>query len=102
MIFDVDRVPVPEHLIDDWVDEPEPRSSTCWPAARAVPHGNMLVVDHQSRQRCPGPTGREVSPTFKLKLAFWLDRAADSAPRSSAGWPPSRRPSIRPCSAPSS
>jgi hypothetical protein len=74
-IFDVDRVPVPEHLSDDWVDEPEEavgcvrellpepfRAATCWWCV-------------SSSAAIPEPTGRAVSEVFKLKLAFWLDRA---------------------------
>jgi hypothetical protein len=73
-IFDVDRVPVPEHMAGDWVDDPEAavehvrdllpepfRTATCWwciSASAAIPE----------------PTGRAVSDVFKLKLAFWLDR----------------------------
>jgi hypothetical protein len=79
VIFDVDRVPVPEHMADTWVDEPEAavehvlerlpaafRPSTCWWSLS----GSAAV---------PGPNGREVSPTFKLKLAFWLSRALTGA-----------------------
>jgi hypothetical protein len=79
VIFDVDRVPVPDHLIDDWVDEPdaavehvlellpEPfRSATCWWSI-------------SSSAAIPGPHGREVAGAFKLKLAFWLDRALTGA-----------------------
>ena len=74
VIFDVDRIPVPEHLTDDWVDEPdaavehvlgllpEPfRTATCWWSI-------------SSSAAIPGPHGREVASAFKLKLAFWLDR----------------------------
>ena len=74
VIFDVDRVPVPDHLTDDWVDEPdaavehvlgllpEPfRTATCWWSI-------------SSSAAIPGPHGREVASEFKLKLAFWLDR----------------------------
>jgi hypothetical protein len=74
VIFDVDRIPVPDHLIDDWVDDPdaavghvlgllpEPfRTATCWWSI-------------SSSAAVPGPHGREVSGAFKLKLAFWLDR----------------------------
>ena len=76
VIFDVDRVPVPDHLSDDWVDEPEAavehvlgllpepfRTATCWWSI-------------SSSAAIPGPHGREVAGAFKLKLAFWLDRAA--------------------------
>jgi hypothetical protein len=75
VIFDVDRIPVPEHLVDDWVDEPdaavehvlgllpEPfRTATCWWSI-------------SSSAAIPGPNGREVSKELKLKLAFWLSRA---------------------------
>jgi hypothetical protein len=74
VIFDVDRVPVPDHLIDDWVDDPaaavehvlgllpEPfRTATCWWSL-------------SSSAAVPDKAGREVSALFKLKLAFWLDR----------------------------
>ena len=74
VIFDVDRIPVPDHLIDDWVDDPdaavehvlgllpEPfRAATCWWSI-------------SSSAAVPGPHGREVASEFKLKLAFWLDR----------------------------
>jgi hypothetical protein len=74
VIFDVDRIPVPDHLADDWVDEPdaavehvlgllpEPfRTATCWWSI-------------SSSAAMPGPQGREVASEFKLKLAFWLDR----------------------------
>ena len=79
VIFDVDRVPVPEHVARDWVDEPEAavehvldtlpgafQASTCWWSLS----GSAAV---------PGPNGREVAPTFKLKLAFWLSRALTGA-----------------------
>jgi hypothetical protein len=74
VIFDVDRIPVPDHLIGDWVDEPdaavehvlgllpEPfRAATCWWSI-------------SSSAAIPGPQGREVASELKLKLAFWLDR----------------------------
>jgi hypothetical protein len=79
VIVDVDRVPVPDHLTDDWVDEPnaaiehvlgllpEPfRTTTCWWSI-------------SSSAAVPGPHGREVAREFKLKLAFWLDRALTGA-----------------------
>jgi hypothetical protein len=75
VIFDVDRIPVPEHLTDDWVDDPdvavehvlgllpEPfRTATCWWSI-------------SSSAAIPGPHGREVASAFKLKLAFWLSCA---------------------------
>ena len=67
VIFDVDRVPVPDHLIDDWVDEPdaavehvlgllpEPfRTATCWwsissSAAVPGPHGREVASDVQAQ-----------------------------------------------------
>jgi hypothetical protein len=74
VIFDVDRIPVPEHLIDDWVDDPntavelvlrllpEPfHTATCWWSI-------------SSSAAIPGSHGREVAREFKLKLAFWLDQ----------------------------
>jgi hypothetical protein len=74
VIFDVDRIPVPEHLIGDWVDEPdaavehvlgllpEPfRAATCWWSI-------------SSSAAVPEPNGRVVAGEFKLKLAFWLSR----------------------------
>jgi hypothetical protein len=74
VIFDVDRVRVPDHLMDDWVDEPEAavehvlallpepfRTATCWWSI-------------SSSAAIPGPQGREVSPHIRLKLGFWLDR----------------------------
>jgi hypothetical protein len=74
VIFDVDRVPVPDHLTDDWVDVPdaavehvlgllpEPfRTATCWWSI-------------SSSAAVPGLQGREVASAFKLKLASWLDR----------------------------
>jgi hypothetical protein len=79
VIFDVDRIPVPEHLAGDWVDDPdssvehvlsllpEPfQSATCWWSL-------------SSSAAVPCETGREVSGTFKLKLAFWLDRPLTGA-----------------------
>lgn len=73
-ILDVDRVPVPDHLIDDWIDDPEAalehvlgllpepfRTATCWWSI-------------SSSAAIPGPHGREVAKELKLKLAFWLDR----------------------------
>jgi hypothetical protein len=75
VIFDVDRIPVPEHLAGDWVDEPE----------EAVEHVRELLPEPFRAATCwwclsssaaiPEPTGRVVSEVFKLKLAFWLDRA---------------------------
>jgi hypothetical protein len=75
VIFDVDRVPVPEHMAGNWVDEPdaaiehvlrllpEPfRATTCWWSI-------------SSSAAVPGPNGRTVASEFKLKLAFWLSRA---------------------------
>jgi hypothetical protein len=74
-IVDVDRVPVPNHLADDWVDEPEAaveqvlgllpepfQAATCWWSI-------------SSSAAVPGLQGREVASEFKLKLAFWLSRA---------------------------
>jgi hypothetical protein len=79
VIFDVDRIPVPEHMAGDWVDDPdssvehvlsllpEPfQSVTCWWSL-------------SSSAAVPCKTGREVSGTFKLKLPFWLDRALTGA-----------------------
>ena len=79
VIFDVDRVPVPEHMADDWVDYPvaavehvlglmpEPfRAATCWWSI-------------SSSAAVPGQRGREVSDVFKLKLAFWLDQPLTGA-----------------------
>jgi len=72
--FDVDRVPVPDHLTDDWVDDPD----------AAVEHILALLPEPFRAAPCwwsisssaalPGPHGREVAGAFKLKLAFWLDR----------------------------
>jgi hypothetical protein len=75
VVLDVDRVPVPEHMAGDWVDDPdaavehilgllpEPfRAATCWWSI-------------SSSAAIPGPNGREVAGEFKLKLAFWLSRA---------------------------
>ena len=74
VIFDVDRVRAPDHLADDWVDEPETaaehvlallpepfRTANCWWSI-------------SSSAAVPSPGGREVSQDIKLKLAFWLDR----------------------------
>lgn len=74
VIFDVDRITVPEHLIGDWVDEPDAavehvlgllpkpfRTATCWWSI-------------SSSAAIPGPHEREVASEFKLKLVFWLDR----------------------------
>jgi hypothetical protein len=79
VIFDVDRIPVPEHLADDWVDDPD----------RSVEHVLSLLPEPFKSATCwwslsssaavPGKTGREVLGTFKLKLAFWLDRALTGA-----------------------
>jgi hypothetical protein len=79
VIVDIDCVPVPDHLRGDWVDDPdssvehvlrllpEPfQSATCWWSL-------------SSSAAVPGKTGREVAGTFKLKLAFWLDRALTGA-----------------------
>ena len=79
VIFDVDRIPVPDHMAEDWVDDPdssvehvlsllpEPfQSATCWWSL-------------SSSAAVPCKTGREVSGTFKLKLAIWLDRALTGA-----------------------
>ena len=79
VIFDVDRVPVPDHMADDWVDDPEAsvehvlgalpgpfRSATCWWSL-------------SSSAAVPSPNGREVARDFKLKLAFWLDRRLTGA-----------------------
>jgi hypothetical protein len=73
-IFDLDHIPVPEHMAGDWVDEPhaavehvlgflpEPfRTATCWWSI-------------SSSAAVPGLQGREVASEFKLKLAFWLSR----------------------------
>jgi hypothetical protein len=75
VIFDLDRIPVPEHMAGDWVDDPdaavehvlgllpEPfRAGTCWWSI-------------SSSAAVPGPEGREVARALKLKLAFWLSRA---------------------------
>jgi hypothetical protein len=79
VIFDVDCLPVPDHLADDWVDDPEAsvehvlgalpapfRSATCWWSL-------------SSSAAMPSPNGREVARDFKLKLAFWLDRRVTGA-----------------------
>jgi hypothetical protein len=79
VILDVDRVRVPDHPSDDWVDEPEAavehvlallpeqfRTATCWWSI-------------SSSAAIPGPLGREVSQDIRLKLAFWLDRALTGA-----------------------
>ena len=98
VIFDVDRIPVPEHLIDDWVDEPDVavehvlgllpaqfRAATCWWSI-------------SSSAAVPGPHGREVAREFKLKLAFWLDRPLSG--REIKRWMAARkRQSILRCSA---
>jgi hypothetical protein len=78
VIFDVDRIPVPEHMQGDWVDDPE----------AAVEHVRDLLPEPFQTATCwwslsssaavPEPTGRVVSNTFKLKLAFWLDRPLSS------------------------
>jgi hypothetical protein len=73
-ILDVDRVRAPDHLIDDWIDDPdsavehvlallpEPfRTATCWWSI-------------SSSAAIPGPQAREVSQDIRLKLGFWLDR----------------------------
>ncbi len=78
-IFDVDRVPVPDHMAGDWVDDPGAsvehvlgalpapfRSATCWWSL-------------SSSAAMPSPNGREVARDFKLKLAFWLDRGLTGA-----------------------
>jgi hypothetical protein len=74
-ILDVDRVRAPDHLIDDWIDDPDSvvehvlellpppfRTATCWWSI-------------SSSAAIPGTHGREVASEFKLKLAFWLSRA---------------------------
>jgi hypothetical protein len=79
VIFDIDRVSVPDHLAGDWVDDPEAslehvlgllpepfRAATCWWSI-------------SSSAAVPGPSGREVAGDFKLKLAFWLDRRLTGA-----------------------
>jgi hypothetical protein len=79
LIFDVDRVPAPEQLLGDWVDEPETavehilrllpepfRNATCWWSI-------------SSSAAIPGPNGREFARQLKLKLAFWLSRALRGA-----------------------
>jgi hypothetical protein len=79
VIFDVDRVAVPAHMRGDWVDDPEAavehvrdllpepfRTATCWWSL-------------SSSAALPEPSGRIVSDTFKLKLAFWFDRPLTGA-----------------------
>jgi hypothetical protein len=78
-IFDVDRIPVPGHMRGDWVDVPE----------EAVEHVRALLPEPFQTATCwwslsasaavPDPSGRVVSDTFKLKLAFWLDRPLTGA-----------------------
>jgi hypothetical protein len=75
LIFDVDRVPVPEHMAGDWVDEPD----------AAIEHVLSLLPEPFQDATCwwsisssaavPGPSGREVASKLKLKAAFWLSRA---------------------------
>ena len=79
VIFDVDRIPVPKHMAGDWVDDPD----------NSVEHVLSLLPEPFQLATCwwslsssaavPCKTGREVSGTFKLKLAFWLDRALTGA-----------------------
>jgi hypothetical protein len=79
VIFDVDRVPVPEHMAGDWVDDPD----------AAIEHVLGLMPEPFQPASCwwslsssaavPSKTGREVSKDFKLRLAFWLDRPLTSA-----------------------
>jgi hypothetical protein len=79
VIFDVDRIPVPGHMAEDWVDDPD----------SSVEHVLSLLPEPFQPATCwwslsssaavPCKTGREVSGTFKLKLAFWLDRALTGA-----------------------
>ena len=85
MIFDVDRVPVPEHMAGDWVDEPdaavehvlsllpEPfQTATCW----------WSISSSAASPGAERPGGRQAVQAQAGVLA----RALCSAPKSSAGW----------------
>jgi hypothetical protein len=79
VIFDVDRIPVPENMAGDWVDDPD---SSVEHVLSLLPEPFQLATcwwSLSSSAAVPCKTGREVSGTFKLKLAFWLDRALTGA-----------------------
>jgi hypothetical protein len=70
VIFDVDRIPVPEHMAGDWVDDPD----------AAVEHVLGLLPEPFQAATCwwslsssaavPDKAGREVSSEFKIKVGF--------------------------------
>jgi hypothetical protein len=79
VIFDVDRIPVPDHMASDWVDDPEAAVEHVLDTLPAVFRASTCWWSLSSSAAVPGPNGREVAPTFKLKLAFWLSRALTGA-----------------------
>ena len=74
VIFDVDRIPVPDHMADDWVDEPEAAVEHVLGTLPALFRSAACWWSLSSSAAVPGQNGREVARDFKLKLAFWLDR----------------------------
>jgi hypothetical protein len=74
VIFDVDRVPVHEHVAGDWVDDPEASVEYMLGLLPEPFHAATCWWSISSSAAVPGPHGREVASEFKLKLAFWLDR----------------------------
>jgi hypothetical protein len=79
VIFDVDRVPVPDYMADNWVDEPEAAVEHVLNTLPAAYQTSTCWWSLSGSAAAPGPNGREVAPTFKLKLAFWLSRALTGA-----------------------
>jgi hypothetical protein len=79
VIFDVDRIPVPDHMASDWVDDPEAAVEHVLDTLPAVFRASTCWWSLSSSAAVPGPNGREVAPTLKLKLAFWQSRALAGA-----------------------
>src|SRR4051794_11394096 len=79
VIFDVDQIPVDPELAEDWVDHPEEAVARVVERFPAEFQDTSCWWALSSSAAAPSLTGREVSPTYKLRLAFWLDRPLTSA-----------------------
>jgi hypothetical protein len=79
VIFDVDRISVPDQMANDWVDDPEAAVEHVLGALPAQFRSASCWWSLSSSAAVPGPNGREVANEFKIKLAFWLERRLTGA-----------------------